>query len=573
MRWDLTDVLESLDDEHTQPLFEEVDKHASRIETARERLDDLGREDLAELLDEVGEMGEAARRLSYAGSLAFAADTSDDEAKTFMERAKQASTQASNRVRFLTHWIKGLDDEQAKQITPTDPELAYYVRDLRRKSPYRLPEEIEEIIADKDMSGLSGLKQAREILTSGLAFTDPKTGDEVTQSELSRRIYDTDAEIRREAYQELYDVYGEHDSLLAHLYRSIVRDWATEHIEHRGYPRPMTPMNLANEVDDEVVTTMLDVCRDRRDLWQRFFAWKANALGEPFDRRDIYAPIEEDPLEVPFDEARETVLAVHEGFHEDVATLTRRVFDEQHVDAFPRDNKRGGAFCATVQTDGTPYVLLNHTDDARSVSTMAHELGHAVHSMLAEERHPLVSSPPLPLAETASVFSELLLHHHLVDEHPDAAEALTAQRVSDLYATIQRQAYFAMFEMRAHELIPQGAPTAQIDEAYRELLDEQFGEMHVPEMFSREWLMIPHFNAAPFYVPSYSFGALLSLSLYDRYQADESFADNVIEILAAGGSRDPAELLADHGVDITSAAFWNRGMDVVERMVDGLEAA
>lgn len=571
MRWDLTDVLESLDDEHTTPLFEELDERAGKIEEHREELEGITSEDLATLLDDLGEMKQTARRLYYAGSLRFALDTTDDEARTFLEQAQTASTQATNRTRFLTHWIKSLDDDEAKRITPQDPDLAYFVRNVRRTSPYRLPEDIEAIIADKDTAGVNAVKQAREIVTSGLTFTDPKTGDETTRDELARRFYDEDPDTRRAAYDEIFAVYDEHASLLTHIYRSIVRDWHVEHVKHRGYPQPMTPMNLANQVTDDVVTTMLDTCRKRRDVWHTFFEWKQDQLGEPFDRHDIYAPLEPDPLEIPFEDAKDTILDVHEGFHETFADCTRQVFQAHHVDAFPRENKRGGAFCATPQTDMTPYVLLNHTDDARSVSTMAHELGHAVHSMLAADHHPLTSSAPLPLAETASVFSELLLHHHLVDENPQAAQALTAQRIVDLYATIQRQAYFALFEEQAHELIPQGAPTPQLDEAYRELLTEQFGGLDVPEAFEKEWLLIPHFNAAPFYVPSYSFGAMLSLSLYDRYEADASFNETVIDILAAGGSRDPAELLADHGIDISNQAFWNGGLDVIERMVAALD--
>jgi len=567
VQWDLSDVLESLDNEHAGHVFAEIEEHAERITKAEDRLDELDRDDVERLLDELGELREASRRLYYAGSLRFALDTTDDEARVFMERAQQASTEASNRVRFLTHWLKGLDEEEVDDLTPRDPELAYYVRDLRRTREHRLPEAIEEVVADKDQAGVSGLKQAREIVESSLTFTDPKTGDGVPRSEVKRRVYDPDREVRREAYAQLFEAYTEHASLFSHLYRSIVRDWNLENLKHREYPRSMTPMNLANQVEDAIVETMLDVCRQRRDIWQDFFAWKREQVGEPFDRRDIYAPIEQDIVEIPFDEARELVLDVHEGFHADFANATRNVFEAEHVDAFPDDNKRGGAFCATPQTDGTPYVLLNHTDDARSVSTMAHELGHAVHSTLAQDRHPLVSSAPLPLAETASVFSELLLHHHLVDERPQAAQALTSQRVTDLYGTVQRQAYFAFFEQRAHELVMEGAPTSKLDEVYRDLLEEQFGDVEVPDAFVKEWLMIPHFNQSPFYVSSYSFGALLSLSLYQRYREDPSFADDVIDILEAGGSRDPAKLLADKDIDIASADFWHGGLDVIEDMV------
>ncbi len=571
MQWDLSDILPSIDDEHTKPHLEALEAKVQEIEAAEARLDKLSRDDLEALLDTMGEMREVARRLSYRGSLAFAADTSDDDAKTFMERTRQVTTEASNRVRFLSHWIKHLDEDRAEQLEPEDPELAHYYHTLRDFAPYTLTEDVEEIIADKDMAGVSAVQQAREILTSNLRFEDPETGETVTQSDLQRYVYSPDRELRRAAYDELYEVYQEHSSLLSHIYRSIIRDWNTENLKHRGYPRSMTPMNLSNEVSDEVVETMLQACVDRGDIWQAYFSWKADEVEGAFSRYDIYAPIEAEDVEIPFDEAKATVMDVFEGFHPRFHALAQRVFDEQHVDAFPRENKRGGAFCATPLTDMTPYVLLNHTDDTRSVSTLAHEFGHAIHSMLAEDRHPLVASPPLPLAETASVFSELLLHHHLVDQHPEATKAIVSERLADLYATIQRQAYFALFEQQAHDLVMDGAPTREIDQVYRRLLGDQFGDLDIPEMFEKEWMLIPHFNAAPFYVSSYSFGALLSISLYARYQEDPSFADSVIEILEAGGSRDPEALLAEHGIDITDSAFWHGGLDVVEAMVDELK--
>ncbi|MDX1611183.1 MAG: M3 family oligoendopeptidase [Candidatus Thermoplasmatota archaeon] len=572
MQWDLTDILASLDAKDTKPYFDELERLVQEVEAVEDRLETLTRKDVEAILHTQGRLREVARRLSYRGMLAFSSDTTDDEAKTFMERTRQITTEAGNRVRFFSHWLKHLDEDRLAQLTPEDPELAHYVKVLRLEAPYTLEQEIEEVMADKDMAGVSAVRQAREILTSSLRFTDPESGEEVTQSDILKHIHGGDRQLRRAAYQELFRVFGEHEALLAHIYRSIIRDWNTENLKHRGYPRSMTPMNMANEVSDEVVTTMLGVCRERREVWQRYFAWKAQRVGEPFTRYDIYAPIEAETLEVPFDEARETVMQVYQGFHPTFHELAQRVFDEEHVDAFPRPKKRGGAFCATPLTDMTPYVLLNHTDDARSVSTLAHEFGHAIHSMLAAERHPLVSSSPLPLAETASVFSELLLHHHLVAEHPEAAEALTNERLGDLYATIQRQAYFAEFESKAHDLVMEGQPTQAINHAYYELLEEQFGDLDVPEAFSKEWLIIPHFNASPFYVSSYSFGALLSISLYKRYQEDPSFAESILAILAAGGSRDPAELLAEHGIDITQAGFWHGGMDVVEGMVEELGA-
>lgn len=570
MDWDLTPLSATMEDKDTQPHFDALEAKVQEIEALKPRLDELSQKELEAALHTLGAMREIARRLSYRGMLTFSVDTTDDEAKTFMERTRAVTTEAANRTRFLSHWLKDLSEERAAALKPTDPELAYYVHTVRLTKPYTLSQEIEEVISDKDMAGASAIRQAREIVSSQWTFEHPETGEPTTQSEVIRFVHSPVRELRHKAYASLFKVFEANESILAHLYRSVVRDWQVENLKHREYPQAMTPMNMANEVSDEVVTTMLDRCIAGRDVWQDYFAWKATEIGGPFDRRDIYAPIEAATLEVPYDDAVATVLAVFEGFHPRYAELAKRVFDERHVDPFPGKTKRGGAFCATPTTDMTPYVLLNHTDDARSVSTMAHELGHAIHSMLSADRHPLVSSAPLPLAETASVFSELLLHHHLVAEHPEAVTAVTNERVADLYATIGRQAYFARFEMAAHTMIAAGEPTAKVHEHYMGMLKEQFGTLEVPEPFAKEWLMIPHFVASPFYVSSYSFGALLSLSLYKRYQEDASFAETVIRVLSAGGSREPEALLAEHGIDITSGAFWDGGLDVVREMVGAL---
>ncbi len=572
-RWDLTPILPSLEEHDTRPAFDALEAAVRKVEGYRDRLETLSAAELADALHALGEVKESAKRLTYRGMLAFSEDTTDDGARTFLEQAEAAGTDAANRTRFLTHWLKEMPDERVRAILPEDPDLAHFVEKLRRSRPYMLPEHVERVIADKDLTGVSAVQQAQEILTSSLTFRDPKTGETTTQSQLLTYIHKDDAELRRSAYQTLLDVYETHESVLSHLYRSVVRDWNTEHLGHRGYPDRPTPMNLANEVSDDVVRTMLGVCVERRGVWQEYFGWKGRRLGYPLTRYDIYAPVEADAVSLPYHEAADLVLSIFSGFSEDYGRLAKRVFDESHVDALPRPNKRGGAFSATVQSRMTPYVLLNHTDDARSVSTMAHELGHAVHSLLAADRHPLVSHATLPLAETASIFSELLLHHSLVQRYPDSAAGLLSDRLAELYATIQRQAYFARFEEVAHDLVMRGRPTSEIHERYYGLLQEQFGEMEIPPMFQKEWLVVPHFVQAPFYVSSYTFGALLALSLYQRYREDSGFAGTILQILSAGGSRDPQALLADHGLDIGSADFWHRGMDVVESLVHDLPSA
>lgn len=570
--WDLSGLLPSLDEAHVEPAIEGIEKRVQAIEAWRDRLDDIEEPaQVAGLFDLLGELSEVSSRVMARGSLAFAADTGDERAQAFLARMENLDAEWDNRVRFLSLWWKGLDGDRAAALMPEDPELAHFARRLRDYAPYTLSEAEERIISIKDVTGASAIGKTREILASRFTFTSPESGEEVTLSELMRGAYHHDPDRRVATYDELWRVWSRHEAVLAHLYQTVVNDWYNEDITLRGFDRPIQPRNLANDVPDDAVETLLDVCRSRTDLFQDYFVWKGERLGlDGMSRYHIYAPLrtEEGP-EVPYQEAAGTVLDVLSGFDADVGSAARRVFDEDHVDALPRERKRSGAFCATVNTRMTPYLFLNHTDDHQSVKTLAHEMGHAVHSMLAEDRHPLVSHAGLCLAETASVFSEMLLHDHLVDQADEEERVrLVSDKLGEIYATVMRQAWFAMFEIEAHDRIRGGATTQEVHELYLSQLREQFGPVEVPEKWKYEWTYIPHFYASPFYVYAYSFGMLLSLSLYERYREEgPDFVGPYKQLLGAGGSVSPQPLLErTMEEDITDRGFWERGFDVVEDM-------
>ncbi|MDX1645463.1 MAG: M3 family metallopeptidase, partial [Thermoanaerobaculia bacterium] len=274
-------------------------------------------------------------------------------------------------------------------------------------------------------------------------------------------------------------------------------------------------------------------------------------------------------------EAVRMVLDTFEGFHPRIAAAARRVFDEGHIDSEIRKGKRGGAFCLTVTPEHTPWVLANYTGEPRDVATLAHELGHAVHSMLAEEHSVLTQHPVLPLAETASVFAEMLLTERLLDEEtsPAARRELLATAIDDTYATVLRQAYFVLFEKRAHRAITEGRSPEELDEIYFSLLEEQFGDsVELAPEFAREWISIPHIFHTPFYCYAYCFGQLLVLALYRRFKEEgEAFKPGYLRLLAHGGSARPAEILEEADVDMTNADFWRGGFEVIEGMVEELE--
>ncbi len=263
-------------------------------------------------------------------------------------------------------------------------------------------------------------------------------------------------------------------------------------------------------------------------------------------------------------------------FEPRIAELAARVFKENHLDSEVRKGKRGGAFCSTITPALTPWVLLNYQSRPDDVATMAHELGHAVHSMLASDHSLFTSQASLPLAETASTFGEMLLIDRLLAEETDEAvrRDLLFRQVDDAYATILRQAFFALFERQAHELVSQGASVEDLANAYMENLKTQFGDaVEVSDEFRWEWVSIPHIYQVPFYVYAYTFGQLLVLALYQQYQIEgESFKPRYLKILSAGGSESPVKVLAEAGIDIYQAEFWQGGFDVIKGLVDELEA-
>jgi oligoendopeptidase F len=334
---------------------------------------------------------------------------------------------------------------------------------------------------------------------------------------------------------------------------------------------------LVNDIPDAVVDTLLEVARRNASIFQRYFRLKARWLGvEKLRRYDIYAPLAKSDRRYSFDQAAHTVLDSFDAFTPLAARLAQRVFDEKHLDSEVRKGKRDGAFCATVTPDLTPYVLVNYQGRADDVATLAHELGHAIHAMLAEHHSLFTQHSSLPLAETASTFAEMLLVDRLLADETDEAvrRDLLFRQLDDAYATIMRQSYFALFERQAHEMIHQGATTDELSAAYMENLREQFGDsLVIGEEFRWEWVSIPHIYNVPFYVYAYAFGQLLVLSLYQQYkQEGEAFKPRYLEILAAGGSASPESILNQAGIDMRDPAFWQGGFDVLDRLVAQLEA-
>ena len=575
-RWTLDDLFPNK--EAWEQAMHQVEQKAAQVEAYRETLDTLTPEAFRELLDALEDITRTANKIGSYAFLRFAADTEDPEAQAMVARVRQWSAELQNRLLFFELWWKNLPDEQARALLDVAGDRRYYLEKMRLFRPYTLDEQAEQIINYKNAAGIRPLVSLYSTLTSRYTFPLEVDGEvkELTRGELMVYVRHPDPDLRARAYQSLFQVFTRDRSLIAPIYQAVTQDWYNENVRIRGYERPISPRNLANHLPDEVVDTLLDVCRRNATVFQRYFRVKARALEMPKLRRyDIYAPVGKADKTYDFGTAVQMILEAFERFHPEIARLARQVFEAGHVDSETRKGKRTGAFCAGVVPGLTPWILMSYQGRINDVATLAHELGHAIHNLLARHHSVFTYHAPLPLAETASTFGEMLLVDHLLAQEtdPEVRKAILFHQLDENYATIMRQAYFALFEIRAHDMFPKGAAAEDVARAYRELLEEQFGDaVELTDEFAWEWLAIPHFYQVPFYVYAYAFGQLLVLALYRRYQEEgESFKPKYLDLLAAGGSRAPMDLLADLGIDPGDPAFWQGGFDLLSQWVEELE--
>lgn len=580
--WDLSGLLPDSREETIAARLSALEAEVAEYVARRDQLSaEMAPADLAEMMARGERITEAMWVLGAYGSLWFAADTQNSSALGYRNRMQQVLTTLQNRILFFDLWWKSLSDDEAAALLPnaeTYPDYRFYLVDLRRTKPYTLDERSEQILNLKNANGPSALTTLYSMLTSRLEFTLEVDGETktLTRDGLMAYAYSPRPELRAAAYQELYRVYAREAPILAQIYDNIVRDWHAENVELRSYAAPITVRNIANDIPDEAVDALLTVAERNAPVFQRYFKLKAGWLGlEKLRRYDIYAPLAASDRTVGYGEAVQLVLDTFADFHPRIAEQAARVFSQDHIDAEVRKGKRGGAFCATVLPSLTPWVLMNYTGKVRDVATLAHELGHAIHAMMADHHSVYTQHSTLPLAETASVFAEQLLTERLLaaEQDPLVRREILASAVDDMYATVMRQAFFVLYERAAHAAILEHKSLDDLYEIYMANLKTQFGDsVEVGEEFRHEWVSIPHIYHTPFYCYAYSFGQLLVLALYRRYQQEgEAFKPGYLRLLAHGGSARPEEILQEAGIDMRDPAFWQGGFDVIREMIDQLE--
>jgi oligoendopeptidase F len=578
-RWDLSALLQAPRGEPVERALHDIETRITQFETARPKLNAaMDENEFLALVRELEELHRALYRVAAYADLWFTEDTQNADALAFKNKMDQLAMSVSNRALFFSLWWKEVDDANAARLLRHAGDYIYFLESERMFKPHTLKENEEQIINLKDVNGIGGLMTVYDMLTNKYIFTLTVNGETktMTRDELSAYVRHPDAAVRQAAYAELYRVYSADGAVLAQIYANRVNDWKAEQVELRHFKTPIAMRNLANNVPDDAVETLLAVARKNTGIFQRYFKLKAQWLGlAPMKRSDVYAPLAPADMTVPWDQALTMVFDSFEQFSPRIATEARSVFEAGHVDAEIRPGKRGGAFCASILPELPPYVMLNYSGKARDVSTIAHELGHAVHARLAREHSTFTFHSALPMAETASVFAEMIMNERLLRETNDAAlkRDILSRIVDDAYATVMRQAFFALFEIDAHAAFADGATTAQVNEMYLQNLKTQFGDaVEIQDYFQWEWVSIPHIYQSPFYVYAYSFGQLLTLALYQRYREQgEDFKPKYLKILSYGGSASPQRILQEADIDISSAAFWQGGFDAINEFIDQLE--
>jgi oligoendopeptidase F len=581
--WDLSDLYEGPDSKELKSDLAGIDKEAGSFQKRYQgALGDLAKKGGAELAASVRDYEAMSDRLgrigSYAGLL-YAADTSDPDRAKFYGDIQEKLTAITTKLLFYPLEFNRLEDD-VLEAALKDKELAHFapwIEDLRKEKPYQLSDEIEKLFHEKSVSGRGAWNRLFNETMTALRF---EIGGEQLSLELTlNRLTDRDGDKRREAAEALAQVFGTNLRLFTLITNTLAKDKEISD-RWRGFEDVADSRHLANRVEREVVDALVAAVQDAYPrMSHRYYALKAKWMGQDkLAHWDRNAPLAEEPQRlIGWAQAERMVLDAYGAFAPEMATIAQNFFDKSWIDAAVRDGKSPGAFSHPTVPSVHPYILMNYQGKPRDVMTLAHELGHGVHQVLAAKQGPLMAPTPLTLAETASVFGEMLTFKKLLAQagNPKERKALLASKVEDMINTVVRQVAFYTFERQVHLARKEGELTSdRLGEIWLDVQRQSLGPaIDLRPGYETFWCYIPHFIHSPFYVYAYAFGECLVNSLYAVYEnANEGFAEKYLDMLRAGGTKHHKELLAPFGLDATDPGFWAMGLKVIEDLIDELEA-
>lgn len=577
--WDLSDLFPAPDSAELRACLDGARGDAKAFKGRLEgRLGGLTGQELGEAIGDYEAIDEALSRVMSYASLLHQALVSDPNRAKFFQQMQEDVTDISSDVLFFTLELNRLDDGLLDGLL-TAPSLAKYapwLRDLRAMRPHQLSDDIEKLLHDKHVAGRSAWTRLFDETIAGMRF--PFDGAELTCTEVLHKMSDNDPAVRKAAALAVGKGFAENIRVFTFITNTLAKDKEIED-RWRSFAQPVSSRNLSNLVEDEVVDALVGSVKEAFPrLSHRYYGLKAKWFGvEQLDYWDRNAPLpDSDEADIPWSEAVETVLSAYEAFSPELSAIGQRFFDNPWIDVPPRPGKSGGAFAHPTVPSVHPYLLLNYQGKTRDVMTLAHELGHGVHQVLAGDQGHLLSDTPLTLAETASVFGEMLTFRSMLGKAPDdrARRIMLAGKVEDMLNTVVRQVAFFEFERQVHDRRRSGELLAEdIGDIWMSIQGDSLGPaLRFDDTYRSFWAYIPHFIHSPFYVYAYAFGDCLVNSLYAAYQASpDGFQAKYLEMLRAGGTLRHKELLAPFGLDASKPAFWAGGLSMIAGLIDELE--
>lgn len=578
--WDLSDLYPS----RTSPeLVEDLDTAARDAKAFAEhykgKLTSLDGQELYLAIAKYEEIGELEGRIMSYAYLVYAGNMSDPAIGKFFQTMQEKISAIGTDLLFFTLELNRIEEDKLQAMYDGSSLKKYepWLANVRALKPYQLADDIEKLLHEKDIAGRSAWVRLFDETIAGLKFK--VDGEEMSSQKALHLLSSPNGEIRKKAAKSIGKVFGENVRLFSLITNTLAKDKAIED-DWRGSPEPAAMRHLSNQVEAEVVDALSEAVQAAYPtLSHRYYAIKAKWMGqEKIDYWDRNAPLpDSDDRLIPWEEARDTVLEAYGRFSPELSDLGRQFFEKPWIDASVRPGKSPGAFAHPTVPSVHPYLLLNYQGNIRDVMTLAHELGHGVHQLLAAPQGGLLADTPLTLAETASVFGEQLTFRALLEKEadPDKRRIMLAGKVEDMLNTVVRQIAFYEFEKRLHEARRQEELSPdQIGEIWMAVQKESLGPaIRLHDEYQYFWSYIPHFIHSPFYVYAYAFGDCLVNALYAIYQeAEGGFQDKYFDMLKAGGTLRHKELLAPFNLDASDPAFWSKGLGVIEGFIDELEA-
>ncbi|MFB3903086.1 MAG: M3 family oligoendopeptidase [Acidobacteriota bacterium] len=579
--WNLTDLYPGVPEADVD--LRKVEDEASEFAgTYRGRIGTLDAASLAEAVGRFEALQDRLGRVEALAYLQWSADTGKPEHGAFLQRVREASSRLVQLLLFFElEWLQ-LPEERTNQLLAA-PELSRYRHYLEVQllfRPHVLTEPEEKILAEKSVNGIAAWTRYFDQTLAALKFNF--RGQSLTEQEVLSKLQESDRSVRRDAALAFSEGLKTRLPDLTFVFNTVLAEKASDD-RLRRYEHWLSARNLSNQVSDETVEALVKAVSARFDLSARFYRLKGRLLGiEPIEDFDRYAPIrtgmDENGWFFTWDEARDIVISAYESFHPVFGETARRFFDARWIDAAVREGKRSGAFSHGAVPSAHPFILMNFTGKLRDVQTLAHEMGHGIHQYLSRKQGALQASTPLTMAETASVFGEMLTFKTLIGraEQPAVRLSMLMSKIDDTMATVFRQIAMNRFEDSIHQARRnEGELSAdRFGALWIENQEAMFqGSVKLNDYYATWWSYIPHFVHTPGYVYAYAFGELLVLSLYQVYiEEGEAFVEKYVRLLEAGGSDWPERLLAETGVDVKDAGFWSGGLRAVEQLVEEAEA-